>query len=115
MRRLLGSFYERIVSIETSIACQDRELQTIVKEHDACKRLMKVPGVGIMTATILLTMTGAAADFKNGRQFVAYLGLVPRQHSTGGKQHLLGITKRGDSYARTLLIQGAQAVLRAMK
>lgn len=115
MRRLLGSLYEHIVSLEANIACQDRELQTIAKEHDACKRLMKVPGVGIMTATILLTMTGAAADFNNGRQFAAYLGLVPRQHSTGGKQHLLGITKRGDSYARTLLIQGARAVLRAMK
>jgi transposase len=115
MRRLFGSLYEHIVCLEASIARQDRELRTIAKEHDACKRLMKVPGVGIMTATILLTMTGAAADFKNGRQFAAYLGLVPRQHSTGGKQHLLGITKRGDSYARTLLIQGARAVLRAMK
>lgn len=115
MRRLLGALYEHIVSLEASIAVQDRELRAIAKKHDACKRLMKVPGVGLMTATILLTMTGAASDFKNGRQFAAYLGLVPRQYSTGGKQRLLGITKRGDSYARTLLIQGARAVLRAMK
>lgn len=115
MRRLLGSLYEHIVTLEACIACQDRELQRIVKEHDDCRRLLKVPGVGIMTATILLTMAGAASDFKNGRQFAAYLGLVPRQYSTGGKQRLLGITKRGDGYARALLIQGAKSVLRAMK
>lgn len=115
MRRLLQSLYEHIVSLEARIASLDGELRTIAKEHEACKRLMKVPGVGVLTATILLTMAGAATDFKNGRQFAAYLGLVPRQYSTGGKQRLLGITKRGDSYTRTLLIQGARAVLRAMK
>lgn len=115
MRRLMASLYERIVFLDAQIAMHDKELQTIAKEHEACKRLMKVPGVGVLTATILLTMAGAAADFKNGRQFAAYLGLVPRQYSTGGKPRLLGITKRGDSYARTLLIQGARAVLRAMK
>lgn len=115
MRRLIKSIYERIVSLDAQIALQNKELQAIVKENEACKRLMKVPGVGIQTATILLTMVGAAKDFKNGREFAAYLGLVPRQHSTGGKQRLLGISKRGDSYARTLLIHGARAVLRAMK
>lgn len=115
MRRLLGTLYEHIVSLEASITCQDKVLQAIAREHEVCKRLMKVPGVGLMTATILLTMAGATSDFKNGRQFAAYLGLVPRQYSTGGKQRLLGITKRGNSYARTLLIQGARAVLGAMK
>ena len=115
MRRLLTSIYERIVFLDVQIAQQNKVLQAIVKGNDACKRLMKVPGVGIQTATILVTMVGAAKDFKNGREFAAYLGLVPRQHSTGGKQRLLGISKRGDSYARTLLIHGARAVLRAMK
>lgn len=115
MRQLLISLYEHIVELETRISEQDRILQNFAKEHEACKRLMKVPGIGILTSTILLTLAGAASDFKNGRQFAAYLGLVPRQHSTGGKQRLLGITKRGDSYARTLLVQGARAVLGAMK
>jgi len=115
MRRLLASLYEHIVSLEARIVIHDKELKTIAKEHEACQRLMKVPGVGVLTATILLTLAGAAVDFKNGRQFAAYLGLVPRQYSTGGKQRLLGITKRGDSYARTLLVQGARAVLGAMK
>ena len=115
MRRLLRSLYEYIVSLEASISTQDSILKDIAKENEDCKRLMKVPGVGVMTATILLTMVGAASDFKNGRQFAAYLGLVPRQYSTGGKQRLLGITKHGDSYARTLLVQGARSVLRALQ
>jgi len=115
MRRLLASIYENITSLDAKIIEQDQALQEIAKAHEACKRLMKVPGIGILTATILLTMAGSVTDFKNGREFAAYLGLVPRQYSTGGKQRLLGITKRGDSYARTLLIHGARAVLRAMK
>ncbi|MHC1711720.1 MAG: IS110 family transposase [Solidesulfovibrio sp.] len=115
MRQLLTSLYDHIVALDARVTDQDRLLQSFVKEHEACKRLIKVPGVGILTSTILLTMAGAAKDFKNGRQFAAYLGLVPRQHSTGGKQRLLGITKRGDSYTRTLLVQGARAVLGAMK
>lgn len=115
MRRLLSSIYESIRFLDAQIAEQDKAISSIAKEHDACARLMKIPGVGPLTATILLTLAGAASDFKNGREFAAYLGLVPRQYSTGGKQRLLGITKRGDSYARTLLIHGARAVLRAMR
>lgn len=97
MRRLLASIHEYITTLDARIAVQDKVLAGIAKEHEACKRLMKIPGVGVLTATILLTMAGAATDFKNGREFAAYLGLVPRQYSTGGKQRLLGITKRGDS------------------
>lgn len=115
MRQLLVSLYERIRFLDDQISAQDKLIAAIAKENEACKRLMKVPGVGVMTATILLTIAGAAADFKNGRQFAAFLGLVPRQYSTGGKQRLLGITKHGDSYARTLLIHGARAVLRSVK
>lgn len=115
MRRLLASLHEHIAALDDRIAIHTLQLQTIAKEHETCKRLMKIPGVGVMTATILLSMVGAAANFKNGRQFAAYLGLVPRQHSTGGKQRMLRITKRGDSYARTLLVQGARAVLGSMK
>ena len=115
MRRLLASIYENITFLDSRIIEHDKALHEIAKAHEACKRLMKIPGIGALTATILLTMAGSAADFKNGREFAAYLGLVPRQYSTGGKQRLLGITKRGDGYARTLIIHGARAVLRAMK
>lgn len=74
-----------------------------------------MPGIGSLTATALLTVAGRPADFKNGREFAAYLGLVPRQYSTGGRSRLLGITKHGNSTVRTLLIHGVRAVLRSMK
>ena len=90
---------------------QDKLLKVVAKENEACQSLTKVPGIDIMTATILLTIAGVASNFKNGREFAAFLGLVPRQNSTGGKARLLGISKRGDCYTRTLLIPGAQAAL----
>jgi transposase len=97
------------------VAEQEQTLKSIAKEHEACVLLQKVPGIGYLTATALLTVAGRPADFKNGREFAAYLGLVPRQHSTGGKSRMFGITKRGDRTVRTLLIHGARAVLRSMK
>jgi len=115
MRRLLRSLYEEIVFLDSKITEQNLALHEIVKSNETCKRLMGVPGIGFITATILLSVAGSAHDFKNGREFAAYLGLVPRQHSTGGKQRMLGITKRGDTYIRTLLIHGARAVLRSIK
>lgn len=115
MRQLLRCLYETLVFLDDKIAEQNMALKAIVKSNETCQRLMRVPGIGFITATILLSVAGAAADFKNGREFAAYLGLVPRQHSTGGRQRMLGITKRGDSYVRTLLIHGARAVLRSMK
>ena len=72
---------------------------------------MTIPGVGILTATALLAAIGNASMFKSGRELAAWLGLVPRQFSTGGKQTLLGISKRGDKYLRTLLIHGARSVV----
>lgn len=82
------------------------------RESEASKRLAEVPGIGPMTATALVASVGDARNFKNGRQLAAWLGLVPRQHSSGGKPTLLGISKRGDTYLRTLLIHGARSVLR---
>jgi transposase len=75
------------------------------------RRLAGIPGIGVLTATALAATVGEAADFKNGRQLAAYLGLVPRQASSGGKERLLGISKRGDGYLRGLLIHGARAVI----
>ena len=111
MRRNLTALYESLCFLDSRILDQEKLLKSIVRENEACRRLMQVPGIGLLTATILLSVAGVASSFKNGREFAAYLGLVPRQHSSGGKTRLLGISKRGDSYARTLLIHGARAVL----
>ena len=78
----------------------------------ACRRLMAVPGIGVLTATALVAAVGDAKAYRNGRQMAAWLGLVPRQRSTGGRAKLLGISKRGDRYLRTLLIHGARSSLR---
>jgi len=111
MRQNLTSLYESLCFFDRQIAGQEAMLKAIVRENEACKRLLKVPGIGLLTATILFSVAGAAANFKNGREFAAYLGLVPRQHTTGGKIKLLGISKRGNSYTRTLLIHGARALI----
>jgi transposase len=111
MRINLTSFYESLCFLDERIFGQEKLLKDIVRENEACKRLMQVPGIGVLTSTILFSVAGVASNFKNGREFAAYLGLVPRQNSTGGKTKLLGISKRGDSYTRTLLIHGARAVL----
>ena len=87
----------------------EKELKLVAKESEACRRLLKVPGVGELTATAVVAAVGDAKAFKNGRQFAAWLGLTPRQHSTGGKAQLGRISKRGDKYLRKLLVQGARA------
>jgi transposase len=114
MRQLIRSLYDTIVFLDAKIAEQDVALKEIVKANEICQRLMRGPGVGIIAATILLAEAGAINVFKNGHQFAAYMGLVPRQHSTGGKQRMLGISKRGDSYVLTLLIPEARSVLRSV-
>lgn len=85
------------------------------QNSEASKKLATVPGFGPITASAIVATVGNAKEFKNGRQLSAWLGLVPKQHSSGGKQVLLGISKRGDSYLRTLLIHGARAVIRFAK
>ena len=81
------------------------------RTSDASRRLEKVPGIGPLTATAVVATVGDAKNFDNGRQLAAWLGLVPRQHSSGGKPTLLGMSKRGDAYLRTLLIHGARSVI----
>jgi transposase len=76
------------------------------------RKLAQIPGIGPITATAMIASVGDARQFENGRQLAAWLGIVPKQHSTGGKARLLGISKRGDRYLRTLLIHGARAVVR---
>lgn len=87
----------------------DQRLRIFVREDDAAARLAEIPGVGVVTASALVATIGNGRDFKNGRQFAAWLGLVPSQHSTGGVARLGHITKRGDRHLRTLLVHGARS------
>ncbi len=89
----------------------ERRLKVWLKEDEACQRIAEIPGVGLLTATAAVATMGDAKAFKSGREFAAWLGLVPEQTGTGGRIRLLGISKRGDTYLRTLLIHGARSVL----
>lgn len=114
-QELFGKLRDELKTVEAEVAYYDEKLQTIASTHPECQRLLTIPGIGLITATALLAAVGEAEVFKNGRQFAAWLGLVPKQHSTGGQTRLLGISKRGDSYLRKLLIHGARATLRWAK
>ena len=102
---------QHLAALDERIAAYDRELEQLAQGSESAQRLMTVPGVGPLTASATVASIGAAHEFANGRQFAAWLGLVPRQYSTGGKARLGHITKRGDAYLRTLLILGARAAL----
>ncbi|HAG75275.1 MAG TPA: IS110 family transposase, partial [Thauera sp.] len=100
-----------IEALSAQIEEIERKLAAWRKEDEAAKRLMQVPGVGLLTATAAVATVGDAKVFSSGREFAAFLGLVPRQSGTGGRVKLLGISKRGDGYLRRLLIHGARAVI----
>lgn len=110
-RQMITDMYERLVALEEQITKYDSIIRRVHLASETSRRLEQVRGVGPMIATAVLASAGDAKEFKNGRQFAAWLGLVPRQHSSGGKQKLFGITKRGNSYLRMLLVHGARAVL----
>lgn len=106
-----NDLYEEILEKENKIKKYDRRIEEIFNANEVCKKIESVPGVGKQTATIIFTAIGNGVEFKNGREFAAYLGLVPKQSSTGGKTRLLGISKRGDKYIRSLLVHGARSVV----
>ena len=110
-RELFAGLYQELVHLDERIGVCDEQMDRIFKENEACQRLAEVEGIGPITATALVASVGDPAVFRKGRQMSAWLGLVPRQHSTGGKPVLLGISKRGDRYLRTLLIHGARSVV----
>ncbi len=112
MRALLLELMDEMRAIDVRIGFMDRQIETIFKSREDCQRIAKIAGVGPKTATAFIAAVGNPAEFKNGRHFAAWLGLVPRQHSSGDKVHLMGISKRGDKVLRTLLVHGARAVLR---
>lgn len=111
-RELLQGLWEELINLDHHIAAYDQQIKALSEQSAACKRLMTIPGVGPMVATALIASVSDGKAFKNGREMAAWLGLVSRQHSTGGKPRLLGISKRGDVYLRKLLIHGARAALR---
>jgi transposase len=106
---------QRIAALSHDITAIEHRLAAWRREDEAAKRLMAIPGVGPLSATAAIATIGDARTFRSGREFAAFLGLVPRQSGTGGRVKLLGISKRGDVYLRTLLIQGARAVLSRSK
>ncbi len=101
---------QRIKQLEADIKTVEARLAAVLRDNEDMKRIAAIPGVGLLTATAAIATMGQASAFDSAREFCAWLGLVPRQRGTGGKVNLLGISKRGDTYLRTLLIQGARAV-----
>jgi len=112
---LLARLLDQLKALERQLAQLEAQIKAWHRDSDASRRLERVPGIGPLTASALVASIGEARTFDNGRQVAAWLGLVPRQHSSGGKPTLLGISKRGDSYLRTLLIHGARAVIMAAR
>ncbi len=115
LRALLVRLLDQLKVLEQQLAQLEAQIKAWHRDSDASRRLEQIPGIGPLTASALVASIGAARSFDNGRQVAAWLGLVPRQHSSGGKPTLLGISKRGDPYLRTLLIHGARAVILAAR
>ncbi|ECT1023963.1 TPA: IS110 family transposase [Salmonella enterica] len=106
---LLEEQHHRLSDLDEQINGIEKQLKAVAKQNEACQRLLEIPGVGPLIATAAVATMGDASAFKSGREFAAYIGLVPKQTGSGGKVRLLGISKRGDTYLRTLFIHGARA------
>ena len=111
-RELLESLIAHLRDLERRTAELDRRLIEATRDGAACERLTAVPGVGPVIATAMVAAVGNAKNFSSGRHLAAWLGLVPRQRSSGGKERLLGLSKRGDGYLRRQLMHGARALVR---
>jgi transposase len=111
LRFLLVELKRELEQLASHIEQTETLIQRVAQQNEACQRLDDIPGIGPLTATALIAAIGNGEAFRKGREFAAWLGLAPREHSTGGKQKLLGISKRGNCYLRKLFVQGARAVL----
>ena len=107
--------WARVSRLDEEIGEIERRLKLWHRDNVASRRIAAIPGVGVLTATAAVAMMGDPAAFRSGREFAAWLGLVPRHSGTGGRVRMLGISKRGDTYLRTLLIHGARSVLTTSK
>jgi len=115
IKALIASQYEQLLALDEMIKAYTRQIDQLGQQHDVLKRLQTIPGVGPITALSLYVIGGNGSAFKNGRHFAAFLGLVPRQHSSGGREKHLGISKRGDGHTRKVLVHGARAALKYAK
>ena len=115
LRLLLERLWQEWKQLELDVKTITEEIERISKENALCRRLLQIPGFGPLVSTATVAAIGNGAAFRRGRDFAAWVGIVPRQYSTGGKQKLLGISKRGNVYLRRMLIHGARAVLFRVK
>ena len=115
MRYVLDFLWQEWKGLQTQIETLNAELEHIASSDPACVRLQQIPGVGPLISTAVVSAIGKGAAFKKGREFAAWLGLIPRQWSTGGKPKLLGISKRGNPYLRKMFIHGARAAVLRVK
>ena len=113
MRNLIERLATNLKEMDRQVKELEAQIQKWHRENEASSKLAEIPGLGPITASAIVATVGDAREFKNGRQLAAWMGLVPKQKSSGGKQNLLGISKRGDTYLRTLLIHGARSVINA--
>jgi transposase len=111
LRLLLGQLKSELDQTVLRLEEAEALIEQTVQKNEACQRLLKIPGIGPVTATAVIAAIGNGAAFRKGRDFAAWMGVVPREYSTGGKQRLLGISKRGNRYLRKLFVQCARAVL----
>ena len=109
---MFADLYQELTAVDERLARQNLRLKAAFDADPVCRKLAAVEGVGVLTATAFVATIGDPAVYKNGRQVAAWLGLTPREHSSGGRQKQLGITKRGDCYLRKLLVHGARSALR---
>ena len=114
-RSLLAGLWTDLVALDDRVFDLDRQIKKLANSNEVTRRLQQLRGVGPMVATAMIATVGHAEQYRKGRQMAAAIGLTPRQHSSGDKHRLLGITKRGDVYLRTLLIHGARAVVSQAK
>jgi transposase len=115
VRELFSDLLQELSRVEEEIEADDRRIAQTYRQNEMCQRLGTIPGVGPVTATAFVATIGDARVFRRGREVSAWLGLVPRQHSSGGKIRLGRISKRGDTYLRKLLVHGARSVLRTVE
>jgi transposase len=113
MKNVFQKLYNDLKRLNDEINCHKESIKKLAEEDEYCKQLITLPGIGPITATAIIAKIGNGSEFNKGRELSAYLGLVPKQHSSGEKQVLLGISKHGDRYVRQLLIHGGRSALKA--
>ena len=111
-REVIADLYDFLLDLDERVKVFDKRIDVVFRENADCQRIARICGVGPKTATAVIAAVGDGSEFKNGRHLAAWMGLVPRQHSSGNRRILVGISKRGDKHLRTLLVHGARAVVR---